>query len=236
MAPSYNMADGHEASYGVSQDGNTTVAVRSVKPLKFREVYVGAATLEFYWVNTGRSASWVFTPTISDPMPASHTETVAEDGKTQIINVDLGKGMFPASGILNTSVIGEIFAPAVHFDVSAAFDLWIFLLRSPWFPLKIGIEKSPLSISHNFAQATAEVEAVNSGEGGEQSLRADLSVHGEGFKWVWLSLKRSANRASTEEVIGKITSGMETFSWKPRVNNFEFLFVTSSSMSLGLIH
>ncbi len=64
MANSYSMASGSEAGYTVSQDGNTTVAVRSSSPLKPRAIYVGAASLQFYWVSSGKSSHWQFTPTL----------------------------------------------------------------------------------------------------------------------------------------------------------------------------
>lgn len=232
-APSYHLAAGHEASYAVSQEGNTTVAVYSRPPLNFREVYVGAASLELGWVSTGKSRSWQVTETILDPTPAPHTETLAADGQTQIVNVELGNKMFPASGLIDTNIDGEIMAPAIHFDVPHGYDLWVFLLRSPWFPLKVNVEKSPLNIAHNSAQATAEVESINPDEGGEGSLRADLSVHGEGFKQVTLSMQRSMKRASVEETLGELTSGMETFNWKPKIRNFDVLLVTPSNVNLG---
>jgi hypothetical protein len=159
MIPSYNIASGYEASHSVSQNGNTTVNVRSISPMKFRAVYLGMSSLEFMWVSSGKSSHWQFTPTLLDPTPAQYSEVTADDGQSQIINVEIGNRMFPAAGLLKTSITGEIRAPAVHFDMPHAFDLWVFPLRSPWFPLKIGIEKSPLTISHGFAQATAQIES-----------------------------------------------------------------------------
>jgi hypothetical protein len=79
-----------------------------------------------------------------------------EDGQSQVVNAELCNRMFPATGLIKTNVTGEMKAPAVHFDLPYAFDLWVVLLRSPWFPLKIGIEKS-LTIAHGSAQAMAEV-------------------------------------------------------------------------------
>ncbi len=219
------MADGFEASYVVSEGGNTTVSVRCKKHLKFREIYVGAATLEFYW-----SKSWVFVPTIMDPTPAEHTETATEDGEMQVINVALGNKMFPASGLVDRNVRGEITVPAVHFDVPYAFDLWVFLFRSPWFPPKIDVEKSRLEINHDLAKAAAEIAGVKASEDGEQSLRADVSCWGEGFKWVKLSVKRRAGRASDEEDLGSLTSGSETFTWRPKIRIFDVLLVTHSQI------
>lgn len=234
--PSYNLASGHEASYSVSEDGNTTVGVRNANPLNFREVYVGAASLEFGWVSTGKSRSWTANATIIDPTPAHHTEMLADDGITQIINVELGKKMFPASGLVDPNFEGEIVAPAIHFDVPHAYDLWVILLRSPWFPMKIEVEKSSLNISHNFAQATAQIEVVDD-VGGGQMLRADVLLHGEGFKRVWLSLKRIARGTitrgtSTEETLGEVTS-TGTFTWKPSMRDFNLLLVTPSKIDIN---
>ena len=68
--------------------------------------------------------------------------------------------MFPASGILKNSITGEIRAPAVNFDIPHAYDLWVFPLRSPWFPLKIEVEKSPLTISYGSPRAEAQIESI----------------------------------------------------------------------------
>jgi hypothetical protein len=226
------MASGYEASYDVSQNGNTTVFVRSSSPMKFRAAYVGTGSLEFMWVSSGKSSHWQFTPTLLDQMPAQYSETTSDDGKGQMISVEIGNRLFPAAGLLKTNVTGEIRAPAIHFDLPHAYDLWVFLLRSPWFPLKIDIEKSPLIISHGSAQATAQIESNFANFGDIKSLRADVSLYGEGFKRVWLTLKRSVNRASVEETLGELTSGMETFTWKPTLRNFDVVLVTYSNMSL----
>jgi hypothetical protein len=231
MAPSYNMENGHEAWYNISQSGNTTVSIRSSSPLRPRAVYVGAAKLDFMWVSSGKSFHWQFTPTLLDQTPAQFTQTMTEDGQNQIINVELGNKMFPATGLIKTNATGEIKAPAVHFDLPYAFDLWVILLRSPWSPLKINVEKSPLTITHGSAQAMAQVGSSNFDEG--KSLRADVTVNGEGFKRVWLTLKRNAGRASVEESLGEVADGLGTFTWKPVAANFDVVLVTSSNMSLG---
>ena len=232
MARSYNMASGYEASYVVSQDGNTTVNIRSSSPLKFRAVYVGTASLEFMWVSSGKSSHWQFTPTILDPTLAQYKEITSDDGRSQIVDVDIGNRMFPAAGILKTSITGEIRAPAVHFDIPRAYDLWVFPLRSPWFPMKINVEKTPLTISHGSARAEAQIESSFTNLSNEKSLRVDASVYGEGFKRVWLTLKRSVNRASVEETIGEVTNGLGSFTWKPTLSNFDVVLVTYSNMDL----
>ena len=233
MVTSYNMASGLEASYSVSQDGKTTVSIRSSSTMKFRAIYVGTANLEFLWVSSGKSSHWQFNPTILDPAPAKYTQTTSEDGQSQIVNVDIGNRLFPASGLLNTNITGEIQAPAVHFDLPHAYDLWVFPLRSPWFPMKIGIEKSPLTISHDSAQVIAQVESNTSNLGDENSLRVDVSVLGTGFKRVFLALKRTVIKASMEEILGEVNNDMQPFTWKPSVKNFDLMLVTYSNMYLN---
>ena len=232
MSRSYNMASGYEASYSVSQDGNTTVSVRCPSPMQFRTIYVGAASLEFMWVSSGKSSHWQFTPTIIDPTVAQYTKIISDDGRSQIVNVDIGNRMFPAAGLLKTSITGEIRAPAVHFDIPHAYDLWVFPLRSPWGPLKIGVEKSPLTISYGSARAEAQIESSFTNLGNEKSLHIDVSVYGEGFKRVWLTLKRSVNRASVEEILGEVTNGLGSFTWKPTLSTFDVVLVAYSNMSL----
>jgi hypothetical protein len=67
----------------------------------------------------------------------------------------------------------------------------------------------------------------------EKSLRADVSLHGEGFKRVYLTLQRRVKGASVEETIGEVNSGLETFTWKPTLSNFDVVLVTYSNMYLS---
>ena len=184
------------------------------------------------WVSSGKSSHWQFTPTIIDPTPAQYNTVVADDGQSEIINVELGNRMFSAAGLIKTNITGEIRAPAIHFDIPHAYDLWVFPLRSPWSPLTISFEKSPLKIAHSSAQAIAQVESEFTNLDNKKSLRMDVSVYGEGFKRVWLALQRSVNRASIEETIGEVTNGMGTFTWKPALSNFDVVLVTYSNMYL----
>ena len=233
MAPSYNIASGHEAWYTTKQDGNTTVSIRSTSPMNFRKAYVGTASLEFYWVSSGKSTHWQFTPTLLDPTPAQTSETKGEDGASQIIDVELGNRMFPATGLIKPNITGEIRVPAVHFDVPNAFDIWVFILRSPWFPIKVNTEKTTLKIAHGSAQAMAQIENSNAILNDGTTLRADISVYGEGFKRIWLTMQRTVQRASDGETIGEVTSDMQTFSWKPSTRNFDVVLVAPSNMYLN---
>ena len=154
-----------------------------------------------------------------------------ENGQGQVVTVELGNRMFPATGLIKPSAVGEIRAPAIHFDLPHAYDLWVFLLRSPWAPLKIDVDKSPLTITHGSTQVMAQIGSSNFED--KKSLRADVTVQGDDFKRIWLTLKRSAKRASIEETIGEVTDGMGTCIWKPVISSFDVVLVTSSNMSLG---
>ena len=201
--------------------------------MKFSGVNVGAGVLEFYWASTGKTASWIFSPSITNPKPALISESRGDDGKSQIVNVELGNLLLPASGIMRTDLTGEFWAHAVQFDLPHAYDLWVFILRSPSFPMKVVSEKSELNIAHNLAQATAQISSLNISANSSQLLRADVSVHGEGFKNVSLSLKRSVNRVSAEETLGIINGpvgGSETFTWKPVERSFNVVLMAYSNL------
>jgi len=225
------MAVDHPASYTTLAGGNVVVSVASEKPMNFRSVSIGTASMEFYWVNSGKSSHWQFAPTLIDPTPAEHSIRI-DDMQREIVDVQLGKKFFPATGLVKSNLIGEIRAPAVHFDLPHAYDLWVFILRSPWFPIGINIEKSPLVIAHNSAQAQAELQSVPSSVAGDQNLRVDVNLHGEGFKQVLVKLKRSTSRASEDTLLGELKSGMETFTWKPSIGNFNVVLSTYSNMDI----
>jgi hypothetical protein len=157
------------------------------------------------------------------------TQSKTEDGKDQITTVQFNGGLFPATGIIQSNVTGEITAPALHFDLPFAYDLWVILLRSPQAPLKLEIQNPSLNIKHDSAQATLQVSSANSDEG--DFLRAYASVQGEDYKHVYVTLKRSVNGASIEESLGEVTDGLGTFNWKPITKSFDLALVTSSSIS-----
>lgn len=137
----YSMVSGQDAKCIVGQDGKATVSIKSTSPMKFRGVYAGSASVQFRWVSSGRSTTWQFTPALQDPRPAQFTTSTADDDEGQIVNVEFGDQIFPAAGLVKPNVSGAIAAPGIHFDLPHAYDLWVFLLRSPWFPLKLGVEK-----------------------------------------------------------------------------------------------
>jgi hypothetical protein len=184
------------------------------------------------WVSSGKSSHRQFTPSLIDPTPVQVAE--AAEGQNQVLTVELHGRLFPACGLIKTNITGEIRAPAVHFDLPFAMDLWVFALRSSCFPLKIGVAKSPLTIANGSAEALAQLEVGSSNFGGsESSLKAYLSMHGEGFKRVTLSLQRSIDGVSVEQVVGEITDGIETYAWTPSISSFDVVLVASSNIYLS---
>lgn len=227
MTSSFNTSSGHQATYYVSPSGNVMVNVESASTFKFRAVYVGASRMQFMWVSSGKSSHWQFTPTLENPTPAQ----TSQDPQSQNLSVDLGNRLFPAVGIIRPNVTGEILVPAIHFDIPYAVDLWVFLFRSVWFPMKITFDKSPLNISHDSAQASAELQFGLSGFGGEEdTLKAFVSTSGEGFKKVSLNLKRKIGTVTLDQKLGEIASGTETFNWKPTLTRFETILIANSNM------
>jgi hypothetical protein len=112
-----------------------------------------------------------------------------------------------------------------------ATDLWVFLLRSPWQPLKIEVEKSTLKLKRGSTRITAQLQDRTYDE--DSGLRAYMSVHGEDLKNIQLSLKRNVQFAKTEEVIGQVVNGMELFTWKPLIRNFDVTLVSHSNIGLN---
>jgi hypothetical protein len=161
------MVSGRDAKYIVGQDGKVTVSIKSTSPMKFRGVSVGSASVQFRWVSTGKNTMWKFTPTLQDPKPAQFTTSTAED-EGEIVSVEFRDRIFPASGFVKPNITGAIVAPRLHFDLPYAYDLWVFLLRLSWFPLKFGIEKMSLTVTHGSAQGTAHLS--NYADQGEDFL------------------------------------------------------------------
>jgi hypothetical protein len=222
----YKINTAVQARYCFDENGNTTVTVRSRTPLEPREVFVGEASMQFMWHRNGKTSQWKFTPSIIDPVPALYSEV--RDVHGQAITVVVPK-VFPASGLLDTAVIGEIRAPAIHFDLPFETDLWVFILRSPWAQLKVTVEKAQLNINHGLAYVTGQVENCNT----DDTLRAYVTIHGEGFTNVLLNFKRYTCNGSTEECLGVIKYGALSATWRPFIRNFDTLLITPSTMTEG---
>jgi hypothetical protein len=226
MTTQYSMTPENQADYRLNENGEATVTVRSKKPLKPRAVYVGEAIMQFRWVHTGKTSNWTFTPTILNPKTVQISQVM--DGQDQVTTSELGK-VSPASGMVDTNGCGEFHASAVHFDLSYATDLWVFILKAPSEPFKVTAEKALLNIAHTLAYATAQVETSND----EESLRTYVTVHGEGFMNIMLNLKRQTPYSKTEETITEFKYGAAAAIWTPTARSFDVTLTTLSGMAHG---
>ncbi|NLF87237.1 hypothetical protein GX563_00275 [Candidatus Bathyarchaeota archaeon] len=226
MTAQYSMTPETQADYRLNENDDAIVTVRSKKPLQPRAVYVGEATMQFMWVHTGKTSNWTFTPSIPNPRTVQISQVM--DGQDQVTTIELGK-VTPASGMVDINGCGEFHAPAIHFDLPYATDLWVFILKAPSEPLKVTADKALLNIAHTLAYATAQVESSND----EESLRTYVTVHGEGFMNVILNLKRQTPYSKTEETITEFKYGAAAAIWRPTIRSFDVTLTTPSGMSHG---
>src|SRR5438094_9994232 len=94
-------------------------------------------------------------------------------------------------------------APAIHIDVPRGGDIWICLIRSPWFPLKPSVSKPLLSIAHDQSIANASISIDPMGD-----LTAAVSNAGTSFKKVSLLMSGRVGELVSEEVIGEVGAGI----------------------------
>jgi hypothetical protein len=222
VTASINLAADPQSYYRLNENEEATVTIRSKTQLKPRAIYVGEATMQFMWVNTGKSTTWQFTPTIIDPKQAQYITKM--DDQEQVFTVELGK-ITPTSGLIANNVTGEIRASAVHFDLPYATDLWIFILKSPTEPLKITSDKAALNIAHTLAYVTEEIDIR------EDTLHSYVTMHGEGFFGVQVNLKRKTTYSAMEETLTEIKYGAASITWKPIIRNFDVTLTTLSAMT-----
>ena len=126
--------------------------LRSAAPLGYTAASYGLAAMAFVWESAGKSQVWRFYPEIPQSEPIQFEEKAGVGG-SQLLSVTLD-GFEPATGLLKGEMDGELLAPAIHIETSVHHmitghspqdDIWLFLMRSPWFPLKLGIrEVQPL--------------------------------------------------------------------------------------------
>jgi hypothetical protein len=223
--PSLSLYKGVDASYTVDA-GRTIVTISSNSSLKSKMVYVGTGKMSFWWKpNTfQRGSSWACDVSMTDPAAVRALEEVAEDGRSKI-EVALGN-VFPAGFILGPGRTGALAAPAVHVEVQKGKDIWVFLLRPPWFPLRFELDSSVLSLVHETSRATAFL-----GVSADGSLSAQLTLDGTGFKKASLVVRRSFGSYSEDETIGEVAEGSRTFAWRPTTREFDFLLVTKGKIS-----
>jgi hypothetical protein len=106
-------------------------------------------------------------------------------------------------------------------------DIWVFMLRSPWFSLRASLTKQSLAISSDHSFGSALVTPEQNG-----SLSTTISTSGTPFKKVSLVMRRSLGRLVSEELISEVQSGSVSGTWAPLIRNFELCLVTSSSMNM----
>ncbi len=192
----------------------------------YRGAYRGLAVLLFHWVQQGKTQAWRFDPSIPEPQPIQPEETTDKDG-SRLLTFTLGE-LLPAAGLLRRRWEGVFLAPAIHLDVPMGRDIWVFLLRSPWFPLKLSLKRQNLSVATGQSVANATLTPGPTG-----ALSATISNPGPSPKRVFLTMKRKVGEFVSEESIGEVDAGMANQVWRPIIRNFDLCLVTSSSMSMG---
>jgi len=152
--PSYSLAGGIDATYAV-EAGTTVVTISSREQMKHRAAYVGTGQMHFHWVSEGKTQTWRCDISMVDPVETQVEEAAGGDGSQQL-KVGL-RDVYPAACILQGRMMGMLMAPAIHLDIPLGTDVWAFLIRSPWFPLKLQMDKPALSVAHDTSKVTASL-------------------------------------------------------------------------------
>jgi hypothetical protein len=223
--PSLSFRKGVEASYSIVA-GETIVEIVSSSKLDVKAVHVGTGQMVFHWVSTGKTSSWKCDTSMLDPMAVQAEEKVGTDG-SQKLEVKL-ENVFPAGLLLQGRMVGTLIAPAVHVNVPWMRDVWVFLIRSPWFPLKFQLDKPGLFLQHDASTISA---ALNTSADG--SVAAQVILDGADFKKATLAVKRSLGSYSSEEVICEVEGGSQTSVWNPISRDFDLLLVTGEAIGEG---
>jgi len=221
--PSYSLADGVDASYVVAA-GRTAVVITSQNRLKHRAVYAGTGQMVFRWVQTGKTQVWQCETKMLNQTATEALETVGRDGR-QRLEVEL-RDVTPAACILQGNMVGTLVAPALHVDVPLGSDVWVFLIRSPWFPLKLQVDKPLLTVEHKASRATASLGVLANG-----SVTARVLIDGTGFKSALLAVKRTLGAYSSSELVCQIGTGSQSLEWKPISRLFDLVLVTKGEIS-----
>jgi hypothetical protein len=221
--PCYSLVEGVTASYLV-EAGTTKVTISSRSPLKHRDIFTGTGQMVFHWVQEGKTQAWKCDISMADRSPAQVEETPAPDG-SQNLGVVL-KELYPAGLLLQGRMVGALVAPAIHIDIPWGTDVWVFMVRSPWFHLQQQLGKPTLAVQHDVSKATANLAL--SPDGG---LSAQVAMEGTSFKNASLALRRTLGQFSFEEVVCSIGAGSGTFSWTPILRSFDLMLVTKGSIS-----
>lgn len=223
--PVYSLVSGVQTEYIIA-GGKPTIRLKSTGGIGYRGAYTGVAVLLFHWVQQGKTQAWRFDPSIPEPQPIQPEETTDKNG-SQLLAFSIGE-LLPAVGLLRGRWEGTFLAPAIHLDVPMGRDIWVFLLRSPWFPLKLSLKRQSLSVATDQSVANATLIPGPTG-----TLSATISNPDRSFKKVSLIMKRKVGELVSEELVGEVDAGMASHVWRPIIRNFDLCLETSSSMSRG---
>ncbi len=221
--PSLSLAGGIDASYAVAA-GRTTVTITAASRMNYRGVYVGTGQMLFHWVQEGKTQVWRCDTEMLDSASAAAVEKVGADGREEL-EVEMPE-MYPAGLILQGRMVGILIAPAVHVDVPWGADVWVFLVRSPWFPLKLQVERTSLAATHESDRASAWLGVLQDG-----SVSAQVSLTGTAFKNASLSVRRTLGQYSSEELVCQTGTGTQSMTWKPILRAFDLVLVMRGSVS-----
>ena len=153
--PTLSFEGGVDASYAVAA-GQPTVTVRSKSRLNHRAVLVGQGQMLFHWVQEGKTQAWRCDMSMAGARQADFKETKDGDGD-QVLEVALGD-VYPAGMLLRGRLEGTLQAPAVHIEVPWWRDVWVFLVRSPWFQAKLQLDRASLAVRRGSGAVTATLE------------------------------------------------------------------------------
>ena len=221
--PSLSLAGGIDASYAVA-GGKTTVTITSGSRLNHRAVYIGTGQMLFHWVQQGKTEVWRCDMAMLDPVPVQVREKAGADGR-QELDVEM-TAMYPAGMILQGRMVGTLMAPAVHVDVPFGADVWVFLIRSPWFPLKLQLDRVDLAVEHGADRVGASLGVQPDG-----GVAAQVVVAGTGFKNTSLSVRRTLGVHTSEELVCEVGAGAGAAAWKPILRAFDLVLVTKGNVS-----
>jgi hypothetical protein len=218
----YNLLKDVEVEYIIAA-GKPVVRLKSGSHLKHRAIYGGTAQLLFHWVQEGKTQAWKFEPSIPEPKLVLAEET--SEGGAQLLAMTLDE-ILPATGVIKDRMQGVIAAPAVHMDVPWGYDIWMFLIRSPWFQFRQRIDRTTLSVEHESGRAVASISPTGTG-----GISVELSVSGTSFKKASIAIKRTIGQFTSDEFIGEAQAGAQTFSWYPIMRSFDLCLVTHATMN-----
>ncbi len=221
--PTLSFEGGVVASYAVAA-GQTVLTIRSGSRLNYRAISVGSGQMHFHWVQEGKTQVWKCDISMAAARQAEANETSDQDG-SQALQVNLG-GIYPCGLLLRGRMEGSLVAPAVHIDVPWSRDVWVFIIRSPWFPLKLQVDRSLLSVKHDSSGVTASLST--SGGGG---TAGEIAFSGTDFKNASLVVRRTLGAYSSDETVCEAPPGVQGFAWKPIERDFDLVLVTSGQMS-----